>query len=39
MSRNEGSHLVWGVWIEIDNTIPEHIGQKSHTSYEVCGLK
>ena len=34
-----GSHLVWGVWIEILSRFTFPQDGTSHTSYEVCGLK
>ena len=39
MWRSTGSHLVWGMWIEI-RLIGRRLGiLDRHTSYEVCGLK
>ena len=39
MTREEESHLVWGVWIEISSSSSLAFSVMRHTSYEVCGLK
>ena len=33
------SHLVWGVWIEMQYDLVKGAIEDCHTSYEVCGLK